>query len=179
MDSPDFWRWVWLIAAVVFAMGELAAAGSFFLAPFAVGAAVAAVLAFAGVDVALTWVGFLAASGGSFLALRPLARRLDRSEPQEGIGAKRLIGQPARVLDAIPAGDLGLVQVNREKWRAETVDGTPLPAGAEVKVVEVRGTRVVVWPTDAADPALPDAPADTAPDAPSDPLPDDRDRTEP
>ena len=40
-----------LIAAIVFGLGEIAVAGSFFLAPFAVGAAVAALLAFAGVDV--------------------------------------------------------------------------------------------------------------------------------
>src|SRR5690606_4830686 len=48
MGSPEFWRWVWLVAAAVFTLGEMAVAGSFFLAPFAIGAAVAAILAFAG-----------------------------------------------------------------------------------------------------------------------------------
>ena len=42
MDSgdPEVWRWIWLIAAVVFGVGEMAVAGSFFLAPFAIGATV-------------------------------------------------------------------------------------------------------------------------------------------
>ncbi|CAN5559753.1 hypothetical protein BH20ACT2_BH20ACT2_13390 [soil metagenome] len=154
--DPELWRWVWLIAAVVFALGEMSMAGTFFLAPFAAGAAVSAALAFIGVPVGLEWLAFLVVSGGTFLSLRPIARRLDAGEAQEGIGARRLIGQPAKVLTAIPAGDLGLVQVHREEWRAETVDGRALAAGTPVKVVEVRGTRVVVWPTGATA-ALPDA----------------------
>ncbi|CAN5842299.1 hypothetical protein BH24ACT3_BH24ACT3_08140 [soil metagenome] len=162
MESPEFWRWVWLVGTVAFALGELSTAGTFFLMPFALGAAVAAVLAFAGVDVGIEWLAFLAVSVGAFAAMRPLARRLDAGGPQDGIGAKRLIGQPARVLTDIPAGDLGLVQVNREEWRAETVDGTSLAAGTPVKVVEVRGTRVVVWPV--GDPALPHSPEAQPPD---------------
>ena len=83
---------------------------------------------------------------GSLLALRPIARRLDRNEPTDGIGAKRLIGQPALVLNEIKAGihELGLVRVHREEWRAESVDGSAIPAGSTVRIVDVRGTRVVV-----------------------------------
>ena len=51
--SPEFWRWIWLIAMVVFGLGEISIAGSFFLAPFAAGAGVAALLAFVGVPVGL------------------------------------------------------------------------------------------------------------------------------
>lgn len=146
MDEPDVWRWIWLIAAALFGAAEMASAGTFFLLPFAVGALVAAVLAFLGVALGLEWLAFVGVSAGIFVALRPLARRLDRDGPSEGIGAKRLIGQPAIVLKAIPAGghELGLVRVHREEWRAETVDGSPVDAGATVKVVEQRGTRLVV-----------------------------------
>ena len=49
-NDPETWRWIWLIAAVAFAIGEMATVGSFFLAPFAVGATVAAVLSFLGVE---------------------------------------------------------------------------------------------------------------------------------
>ena len=65
MGSPEFWRWVWLVAAAVFAIGEMAIAGSFFLAPFAIGAVVAAILAFAGVPVGIEWLAFAAVSAGA------------------------------------------------------------------------------------------------------------------
>lgn len=153
MDSPDVWRWIWLVAAVAFALGEMSAAGSFFLLPFAIGAAVAAVLAFLGVNLTIEWLAFLALSAATFAAFRPLARKLDRDAPADGVGAKRLIGEHATVLVDIPGrgDDLGLIRVHREEWRAESGDGRPIRKGTTVKVVEIRGTRAVVFPLDIAD----------------------------
>src|SRR5690606_32047122 len=34
LDSADTWRWIWLVAAAVFALGELAVPGSFFMISF-------------------------------------------------------------------------------------------------------------------------------------------------
>ena len=146
MDEPETWRWIWLLAAAVFAGGEMAIAGSFFLAPFAVGAAVATALAFLDVGLAGQWAAFVGISFGAFALMRPLARRLDSGEPSDGIGSRRLIGQGGTVLEAIPAGEhqSGLVRVHREEWRAETVDGRPVETGGTVKVVEQRGTRLIV-----------------------------------
>lgn len=161
--SPEFWRWVWLVATVVFGLGEIAVAGSFFLAPFAIGAGVAAVLGFAGVAVGAQWAAFLAVSVVSFLALRPLARRLDKEGPHLGIGAHRQVGQSARVIEPIVgANDTGVVALGGERWRAESADGHPVPAGAQVSVVDVRGTRLLVRydPTDPGPMPL-DDPADT------------------
>jgi membrane protein implicated in regulation of membrane protease activity len=159
MESPEFWRWVWLVAAVVFALGEMSTAGSFFLLPFALGALLAAILAFLGVDVAIEWLAFVAISGGSFAALRPLAKRLDRDEPTAGIGSRRLIGEQGVVLEDIPGGrhELGLARIGREEWRAESVDERPIPAGSRVRVVDVSGTRVVVNPVEAPSATLPPA----------------------
>ncbi len=150
MNEPEFWRWVWLGAAVVFGLGEMHLAGSFFLAPFAVGAAAASVLAFLGVPAGLSWVAFIAVSLGTFAALRPLARRLDqaRGNPR-GVGAQRLVGEDGIILDLVPSGpdEVGLVRVGREQWRAQSTDGSAIPVGTHVTIVEVRGTRVVVFPT--------------------------------
>lgn len=147
MDTgdPNFWRWVWLVAMVVFGLGEMAVAGSFFLAPFAVGAGVATILAFAGVSLGLEWVAFLGVSVLLFAALRPIAHRLDAGGPVLGIGSSRQIGQRGQVVEMIGGEhDHGTVRVDREMWRAESADGEPIPAGATVVVTEVRGTRVVV-----------------------------------
>jgi membrane protein implicated in regulation of membrane protease activity len=157
MDE-EAWRWVWMVAAVVFAIGEMAMAGSFFLLPFAVGALAACIGAFAGADLVLQWVLFVGVSALSLAALYPLRKRFDQADSQDGIGARRLIGQPAAVLQAITPGPDGggMVRVGREDWRAQSLDGTGIPAGAVVRIVEVRGTRVVVHPTSS--PAL-DGPA--------------------
>lgn len=145
IGSPEQWRWIWLVAAVAFGIGEMALVGSFFLAPFAVGAVVAAVMAFAGVDVTIEWAAFVAVSGSAFLALRPLARRLDAAGPVQGIGSHRQIGQRAQVLEAIDGEhEHGLVMLGGERWRAESLDGGPIAIGVTVVVEEVRGTRLLV-----------------------------------
>jgi membrane protein implicated in regulation of membrane protease activity len=145
MDDPEVWRWIWLVTALLFAVGEMTTAGSFFLLPFAVGAATASVLAFADIGLTGQWIAFVGVSIGVFAALRPIARRLDRGEPTAGIGSKRLIGESAIVIEEIPGGhDLGMVRVHREEWRAEAVDGSPVPTGTTVNVLEQRGTRLVV-----------------------------------
>ena len=145
MDSPEQWRWIWLAATAVFAIGEMATPGSFFMAPFAVGALVASLLAFAGVSVGVEWLVFLAVSIVTLAALRPLARRLDRNALDHGVGSRRLDGSRATVLSDIPGeSELGLVRVDREEWRAQSTDGTPIAAGTVVRVADVQGTRVIV-----------------------------------
>jgi membrane protein implicated in regulation of membrane protease activity len=167
VDDPELWRWIWLGGAVTFGIAELASAGAFFMLPFAVGAGLACLLAFLGAPLLLQWIVFVVVSVALVAALRPLAARLARDHPAEGIGAKRLIGQQGTVLAEIPAGvnELGMVRVHREEWRAETVDGSALPAGSEIRVLEQRGTRVVV--TSVGPP--PPTPVDPAPSAPSTP----------
>lgn len=141
---------MWLCAAVVFGLGEMTSPGSFFLAPFAIGAAAAAVLAFLGAPVGLGWVAFVAVSAGTFAALRPLARRLDTAGGNpRGVGARRLVGEEGLILEAVPSGpdEVGLVRIGREQWRAQSSDGHAIPKDTKVTIVEVRGTRVVVFPS--------------------------------
>ncbi|HRW37269.1 MAG: NfeD family protein [Acidimicrobiales bacterium] len=153
LSDPETWRWIWLVLAVVFAVGEIAVAGSFFLAPFAVGAAVASVLGFAGLDLAPQWLAFVVVSGALLAGMRPLAHRLDQSGHVPGVGSSRQVGQSARVLEAIDGPhDQGLVLFSGERWRAESADGSPIPVGATVLITEVRGTRVIVTPTTDATP---------------------------
>lgn len=151
MDDPDLWQWVWLGAALVFGLGEMASPGSFFLAPFAVGAALAAGAALLGANTGISWLVFIVVSVIAFAALRPLARRLDAAGGNPlGVGAQRLVGEQALVLQDIPAGvdEVGLIRVGREEWRAQSPDGSPIAKDIRVVIAEVRGTRVVVYPTE-------------------------------
>lgn len=147
MEEPEQWRWIWLGVAVLFGIGEMASPGSFFLAPFAVGAAVAAILAFAGVDLAWEWIAFLVISLGAFMALRPLAKKLNDEPGTSGVGSMRLIGRSAVVVEEITPTRSGLVQVDHETWRADAADRSTIPAGSEVTVALVEGTRVIVTAT--------------------------------
>jgi membrane protein implicated in regulation of membrane protease activity len=148
MGEPESWRWIWLAAAVLFGIGEMATPGAFFLAPFAVGAVVAAALAFAGVSLAIEWAAFVGISIVALAALRPLARRLDSDAGSDGVGSRRLIGRRGTVLEGIEPGNLGLVRVDREEWRAESTVPLTLPSGAAVLVTDVEGTRVIVTPVE-------------------------------
>lgn len=159
LGSAETWSWIWLVAMVTFGIGEIAAAGSFFLAPFAIGAGVAAVVSFLGAPIAVGWGLFVAVSLGSFLALRPLARRMNMEGPVLGIGSHRQIGQVAKVVEAINEdADSGFVLLGTERWRAEATDAQRIPVGARVSVVEVRGTRLLVRHDPTAITALPESP---------------------
>lgn len=150
MDDPILWGGIWLAVAVLFAGGEIVSPGSFFLAPFAVGATVAALAGFFGLPVIVTFLLFIVASIIAFVAMRPLARKLDLDFPNPtGIGANRLIDHPGVVSTAIPAGGAGtgMVRLGGEEWRAQGRDGMGLPAGVDIRVVAVEGTRVVVEPS--------------------------------
>lgn len=153
LDSADTWRWIWLVAAAVFALGELAVPGSFFMISFAAGAVIAAIASFLGADVALGWILFVAGTGLSLLLLVPLGRRWNRDDdvgPTTRVGADRWAGQRAVVTGGIPAGvhATGLVRVEREEWRAESIDSRAVAVGTEVRVVRVDGTRLVVAPVE-------------------------------
>jgi membrane protein implicated in regulation of membrane protease activity len=150
LSSPESWRWIWLIAALVFLVGETVTPAAFFFLPFAAGALVSLALALAGAGVGPEWLAFVGVSGLSFAALWPVGRRLDQRSSSHGVGANRWIGKQGVVLADIPGvvGETGLVRVEREQWRAESGVGLPIPKGATVLVTRVHGTRLVVLPLD-------------------------------
>lgn len=149
-SSPETWRWIWLGAAAVFTLGEVLTTGTFFLISFAVGAAVACVIAFLGGAVVLEWAAFVAVSTVALVLLRPLGRRINAAGSPDRVGAERWEGRIATVVRTIPAGvqETGVVRLEREEWRAESADAGTIPAGTVVRVVRVAGTRVVVTPQD-------------------------------
>jgi membrane protein implicated in regulation of membrane protease activity len=151
MGDPDFWRWIWVIVIVGFLVGEMFTPGTFFFLPFAIGALAAAITAFAGGSISQQWVAFLALTVIASLAFIPLRRRLDRVQPPLGVGAQRILNQEGTIVTAIPNGltGAGIVRIAREEWRAESRDHHAISVGTNVKVVDVRGTGVVVEPINA------------------------------
>ncbi len=141
----DQWAWLWVGAAVLLGIGELLTAG-FFLLPFAVGAAAAAILAFLGVPFALQLVTFVVISV-VFLAILQRFAKEEQSDGTEPAGAGRYHGKSAVVLEPVNRlAGTGSVRMETEQWRATTNQDEEIPVGEEVLVTEVRGTRLVVEP---------------------------------
>ncbi|MGH8928526.1 MAG: NfeD family protein [Acidimicrobiia bacterium] len=141
----EIWRWLWTGLAVVMGIGEIFTAG-FFLLPFAIGAAAAAVLAWLGVAILAQWLVFFGVSLFALVYLRRFISRQDEMD-QPSVGANRWAGSKAVVLEAIdPLGSTGLVRIGGEEWRATS--DAPIPAGTEVRVTSVSGSRVMVVPID-------------------------------
>ena len=136
--------WVlWTIVAAAFTFGELHT-NSFYLAPFAVGGAIAAVLAALGAGGLVAVVAFAAAAILFLLLLRPIAARR-RSTPRLRTGAAALIGQPALVLERIANREgVGTVKIGGEVWTARAYEDEAIAAGAVVDVVEIRGATAWV-----------------------------------
>lgn len=134
---------VWAVLAGIFFVGEIFTAG-FFLLWFAIGAAVAAVLA--GVGLSMPWHvgGFAVVSAVLFAFSRRFAERVTSAQPP-GIGADRFVGEYGVVLEDIDeTQNSGCVRVGQDEWRAQSDTGHVIAKGTRVQVVRMNGTRVVV-----------------------------------
>ena len=138
--------WVlWLIAAVVLGIGEIATMG-FFLAPFAAGALVAALVSAAGTGTAITLVVFLLVSIAALAALRPIARSHRKMPALSRTGTAALIGRHAMVVERIANDEgVGCVKLDGEIWTARAYDDDAvIEPGTKVHVLEIRGATALV-----------------------------------
>jgi membrane protein implicated in regulation of membrane protease activity len=135
---------IWLILAVVLAVGEIATLG-FFLAPFAGGAAVAAILAAFGAGTTIEAAAFLVVSVILLAALRPVARSHQKSKALR-MGTAALVGQTALVVERIANDEgVGCVKLDGEIWTARAYDDDAIiEPGTKVHVLEIRGATALV-----------------------------------
>lgn len=140
-------RWGWLIVAMIFFLAEVFTAG-FVLAAFGVGAVAASLLAFLGFGSEWQMVMFIVVSALSIFYSRRFADRI--TGPQaEGVGVDRVLGKQAVVLETIdPLHARGRVRVEREEWRAESLNNELIPVDSIVEIVRVEGTRLIVKKVD-------------------------------
>src|SRR3954463_662396 len=140
----DAWV-IWLIVAVVFAVAEVVNL-SFYLFPFAIGAAAAAVVGIAGGGVAGGLIPFAVLTGVSFTVVRPIARRHINMPPQLRTGTAALIGRTAIVTERIVNDEAaGQGRLGGEVWAARAYDEDKvLEPGTRVHVMEIRGATALV-----------------------------------
>lgn len=137
----DMWRWLWTLFAIALGIGEIFTAG-FFLLPFAIGGAAAAILAWISAPILAQWLVFFGVSLFSLAFLRRFIERQDEAE-QPRVGANRWVGSEGIVLQGIdPHSGSGMVRVLNEEWRATALG--KIPAGARIVVIDVEGARMRV-----------------------------------
>jgi membrane protein implicated in regulation of membrane protease activity len=140
----DAWV-VWLIAAVVLAVAEVVNL-SFYLFPFAIGAAGAGLVALAGAGTPVAVVVFAVLTAVSFGIVRPIARRHLQTPPQIRTGTAALVGTTGIVVERIANDEgVGCVRLNGEVWTARSFDEDKvLEPGTRVHVMEIRGATALV-----------------------------------
>lgn len=137
-----FW---WIIIAALFLAAEFGHR-AFYAMFVAMGAVVAAILAIANVSVVVQIPAFVAAAVLGLFLIRPALVRA-ASSGQYGLisGIKAHVGKEAIVAETAggPANP-GRVKLDGELWKAVSHDGTTIPAGTPVMILELQGTTFVV-----------------------------------
>lgn len=138
--------WIlWVIAACAFGVGEMLTTG-FFLAPFALGAILAAVADVAGAGELVAWIVFVIGSVLTLGIVRPIARSHMRVPPQIRTGSAALVGKDAIVLERIANDEgIGCVRIDGEVWTARSYDEDQvIERGTRVQVVQIKGATALV-----------------------------------
>ena len=135
---------IWLIVTVVLSVIEIFTMGLVTIW-FAAGAAVAFLLSLIGTPMPVQIVAFLVVSIAVLVLVRPIAarhfnNRLKKTNIDAYVGRKLIAKTEIDNLKGT-----GKVDMDGSTWLAvSTVDNIVIPAGSEVKVVEVKGAKLIV-----------------------------------
>jgi len=137
--------WIWLAAAGVFLILELATPTMIFIC-FVVGAIVAAIFAQIWPGYYYWQIAIFAVLSSSLIPLtRRFAKKISVVSPQLS-SVDRMIDQVALVTERIDPDLGGKIRFEGETWQARAE--RPIEVNTKVKVKSVSGTRVFVEPLD-------------------------------
>jgi membrane protein implicated in regulation of membrane protease activity len=140
----DAWV-IWIVLACLLGAGEIAST-SFYLAPFAVGAALAALVSALGGGLVAAGLVFIVVALALLLFVRPIAKRHMTVPAQLRTGTAALVGRRAIVLERICNDEAaGCVRIDGDVWTARAYDDDAvIEAGTPVHVMEIRGATALV-----------------------------------
>ena len=153
--TSNLWL-IWVIISIVCLILELSSgdcfilelsSGDCFILCFAIGAAVAAIVAGCGANLTVQIITFAVISVLSLLLVRPtLLRKLHKPNRERLSNAEAMIGQQGRVSEAIEAGGYGRVAIDGDDWKALSADGSAIDKGTTVRVVKMDSIILTVEP---------------------------------
>jgi membrane protein implicated in regulation of membrane protease activity len=137
--------WHWLLLGVVLIALEMAASGGFYIIFFGVAAVIVALLALFDLGGPL-WFELLLFSALSVASLmffrNPIMRRLNLEGGATDIDT--LAGETCSVLEPMPPGGSGRVEMRGTSWSARNLGTTPLSSGARCTVVRSERLTLLV-----------------------------------
>ena len=139
---------IWVIISIVCLILELSS-GDFFILCFAIGAAVAAIIAGCGLSPTWQIILFAVVSILSLLLVRPaLIKKLHKPHRERLSNAEAMIGQEGRVSEAIEAGGYGRVAIDGDDWKALSADGSAIEKNTRVRVIKMDSIILTVEPVE-------------------------------
>lgn len=136
---------VWFVLLVVFIWAE-ASTVTMISAWFAAGALAAVITALLGGEIWLQVVVFLVISGVSLALLRPIAKKYFTPKITS-TNVDAMTGKLCQVVaDIDNSTAVGQVKLGDVEWSARSTDGSPIPAGIQVRIDRVEGVKVYVTP---------------------------------
>jgi len=138
--------WLWVVLGMALLAVEMAMPGGLFALFFGLSAIVVGLLTAVGVSGPpwLQWLLFSALSVFDLVLLRgPLHGRLNLKGSRRPVDS--MIGEAGTILEEVPAGGVGKVEVRGSSWSARTSD-TLLAKGQRCRVEHVEGLTLWVRP---------------------------------
>lgn len=111
---------------------------------FAAGSLVSGIISLITGSIPVQIIAFVAVSAVCLVFTRPMAARLTKVQPTP-TNADMVIGKIAVVTEGTnPATGTARAMVMGESWAVQSVDGTPLTAGQNVKINTISGVKLMV-----------------------------------
>jgi inner membrane protein len=140
--------WIWMAAGLALAGLEMFAPGSFYFLFMGVSAIVVGALLGVGVPLP-TWAAvvlFSALSVAFLVGLRRPLQRLARSKSTASLDVDTLVGEHGQVIEPIPVGGSGKVEVRGSPWTARSEASQEIPAATPCRVIRADGLTLWVEP---------------------------------
>ncbi|MBE6873110.1 NfeD family protein [Ruminococcus sp.] len=134
---------VWAVAFVFFVVVEIANGAGLLSIWFALGSLAAMFCAIAKLPFVAQFAVFVLMSIIFLIATRPLARKVQKTAIPTNFELD--VGKTAQVIEGIDnSQNKGRVKLDGTDWSAVSADGSRIPVGAIVRVVEVSGAKLIV-----------------------------------
>ncbi len=137
--------WLWLLLGIGLSALELAAAGSFYLIFFGIGALFVGLLTGIGL-LGAEWAQWLAFSVVSVVMLLVFRRPILRMLQPVSTDVEALAGEIAITLDPISPGAVGRAELRGTVWSARNTHTAELSKGQRCRVQRVDGLTLILVP---------------------------------
>ena len=143
----DILWWHWLVFGLLLVVGEVAAAGGFYIIFFGVSALIIGTLGAVGIELplAIQLLLFSVLAVASLLLFRSRLLRWMQISPQAP-AIDTLVGEVGTIRIPLPPGAVGTIELRGTSWSARNVSGATLSSGDRCRVLQVDGLTVNVGP---------------------------------